>query len=160
MIDAIQASEIVSRTPRDKIESGAAARWVNIDAYWGIKYFANYNMRDLTHERQSLAYSLGMAPAIGDKIDFKLGDETWYGYTCERIVETAYEAIQARNCLKGYSGENFENVAYRTIRGYKEILRYHGLTLADMHNANWGFNANGDIVVIDFSHCEDWMRDS
>jgi hypothetical protein len=161
-----EAIKTALETPRDSYKEGVAAKFARIDNTWGIKLYSYEDKRDHTYKLQRKASRIGAAPKIGHKFELKIpGMGYYYGYVTECIVKT-YKDIFIEENGEEPDEENYEDYKEWTCKSidYENIMysasEYNHLikalkkihiTTTDMHWANVGWLANGELVAIDFS---------
>lgn len=138
--------------------NGIAAHFVYLSSGWGLKYFTSSVIRNLTYRFQQEIHKIGYAPALGQKIDFDLNGITRFGYVTEAVVETIgdiYAGLVAIGSMNREDAENYEEIiADNFINDIKDNIYWQtGIILRDTHSDNIGVNKDGDMLLIDFSHC-------
>jgi hypothetical protein len=81
----------VNSPNRDK---GADAFFIRLNNNWGLKYFHREIVRNNTYILQKMTHDIGLAPAIGQKMEFDMDREHWYGYLTECVTETVQDYFQ------------------------------------------------------------------
>jgi hypothetical protein len=154
-----EAINIVRQTPRDQFSKGCAAKFVPIDEKWGIKFYRYESIRDRTYDAQAKAFSEGIAPELGTKLEFELDGYPKFGYITERI-----ETVEDRFCKKHNLPigtkvddlEDLEDLARQERWDMEESWEYKDLMNSlesidmdtlDMHWRNVGWLPDGRFVV-------------
>jgi hypothetical protein len=130
-----EVETIIRTSPWSSYNEGMYANFKKINDQWGLKFYHSKSMRDKTYHFQMIAHEIGRAPRLGDKFDLKTPDgSNAYGYITECIDRLGY---------------NIEEEYESLISDLEEIMETW-----DMHDENVGY-LNGNLVAIDFSHCEE-----
>ncbi len=126
-------------------QSGADARyWHKEGATWGIKFYKDEYVRDLNYERQAEAQHLGLAPRLGDKVDWDIEGDRVYGFITQHI-RVAY-------WLPADEWKMSQKLLDAKLSTYDDDIRRR--MYQDLHMKNWGIDENGEPLIIDFSRQE------
>lgn len=167
------ALKMLTETPADQRMSGCEAQFIPLGNGWGLKFYRNEDMRTQTYDMQAKAFAAGIAPALGEKIDFTIDGNRRYGYLTE-CVDIICDTFARKHGIVGGYYENISQVGetdtQRAVsreglevqdtmndsQEYKILmkkLRHLGFDTEDMHWGNVGHTKDGRLVAIDFSHC-------
>jgi len=165
-VNTIELEKHVNSPDSSKFE-GTTAVFFPIDEQWGVKLFRCEETRDLSYNRHTTLYDMGLAPMYGPKNTLVYDGETWYGYLCE-IVECCDTAVLDHYGVehdgKCQGGDYFELCSYDSYSDFlmenekwgtadvelRGRLEEEGIRFTDTHAGNWGIRKNGQPVLIDF----------
>lgn len=178
MTSANKIKSLLSTTPPSALMTGSDAKFLPIDDDWGFKFFRSERMRDANYDRQERFADI--APKLGDKIEFKLNNETVYGFVTERVaicgdeIDKQWIKENPEHLIADKSDWNLEvRENYYELMDYfldnepwfsatskiNEIIEEYeenkGIYLTDIHKWNWGITKDGRVVITDFSRFTD-----
>lgn len=137
--------------------SGSTCTFIDLENGWGLKCYYQHdeNCRDCAYMCQKEAHKHGFAPAVGES--FELGN--WYCYVTE-VVETvvAYAPDNEYDDDAFFDGSDTEayfDAKEELIRNLSDKMN---CIYTDDHLGNFGYNANGDLVVIDWDSTRSLWR--
>jgi hypothetical protein len=156
MLTPEETVALVNGTPNQ--EHGVQAKFVPVNEDWGLKYYDSRENRDKNYDRQLSYIPTDAAPQLGDKIDFNLNGEPYYGFFTERVTVAGNLVAE----MLGLSGP-YQNWYDRAQKIYDyindvageevyELRKQLGHGADDLHPWNWGYTKDGRAVAIDFSH--------
>lgn len=123
-------------------DSGADARyWHKGGTKWGIKFYFDELARDQNYERQAEAHHLGIAPQLGDKVEWDIDGSHVYGFITQHIRVAFW--------LPDEEKQDARKLLDETISTYDDDTRRR--LYQDLHNKNWGIDDDGKPLIIDFS---------
>jgi hypothetical protein len=162
---------LVEKSPKS---SGMAATFVRINEEWGIKYWPDHKrhfcggdyvtadiIRDEEHRKLNFASKHGLAPKVGEKIEFELSERTYYGFFVEIIKYTYNDRVMTIGDVPRYVNQSDYTYDYSKsgdedtglIDIATELLNIGFTDVGDLHVDNVGFMPDDSFVVIDLGHC-------
>lgn len=168
MLTAEAAAALVTKTPSSLQKRGAHATYIAINEDWGIKYFDHQAQRDFNYDMQESWFDQGYAPALGDKLDFRLGQygPRVFGYVTENVKICGEVMTEEFAASLGITVEILRRSQKRSTEFFEfahQWLQDNPLwseakdkllglkNWQDLHYFNWGLTKDGWPVVIDFS---------
>lgn len=155
--------------------SGAMARFVRIDNYYGIKMYCDEFTAQNTYKIQNLFADKGLAPRAIQRVNF--GD--MFGYITETIVETLGDYLAGNFTLnnpdirvdrwdiKYWAADKYnlwlsgpcDTIHKKTKKSYREFglmveaaAQELGYITSDLHWNNIGYDKDGNLMLIDFDN--------
>lgn len=157
---------------------GSEARYFSLGNGWGAKViFAGEEARDEIYNNQRLCYCGGFAPKLGDKFSIYLDQQEMFGYITEEAKDTAFSHTAKEMGVWDQISE--QHVAemdfsiYMKVRKHSYAINDNALKALyakvdkahetgeitkaiyknihrDNHCHNWGYNNDGEPIIIDF----------
>jgi hypothetical protein len=142
-------------------DEGCVATYIQVDEYWGFKWYHSTYEGNKLFRRHKKAAKLGVGPEIGPRRDLVLKDGTEiFGFFIETVE------LAENHVIKSLGYKSYRTIPAKELRNIDEHLellcdrrevqqlankcRSHKMLWPDLHSGNFGYRQDGTVLRIDF----------